>query len=247
VKITPDERHVILTEFCLVARHAPPPYHPDIFADEAAWTPYQMGGLHDSQLYLLEMSSGDSRAIFPRGKTPGHLEFSRSRDGAFYLSCHSLSKAHGRVILHGPGKLLQYELRGHELAETGSYEQPDSWRLTSHVVSSYGGQNFVAVTVFPNRLAIFSDDSFELVREVELFPMGAIPTNGLHFSQLGRRIPIWLTTSSCERFLILVSNAYVYLYDMETGRTSEYANYTVADEMIGTAHIANISPLAQTL
>lgn len=242
VKIAPDGRHIILTEFCLVTPVKPPSNAPDIFERYEAWREFEDGGLFASHLHMLDADSGIAYSTTPRGWTPGHVEFSRHRPNDFYLSCHNLSKANGRVILHGQGALIRYQLADGRVQECGRYETVDSWRLTSHVVFTYRGRNYLAVTVYPNRLVIFDDETFEVLRDVELFPMDSPAPNRLHFSQLGRRIPIWLAASNNERYLILASNSYLYLYDFESDRVVELSDYCFAGELIGTAHISNVSP-----
>lgn len=241
VKLDPSERRVLLTEFCLTAREPPPPNRAGVFDDAQSWQGYDRGGLADSRLYLVDLIDGRSASIVPSTKTPGHIELSHRRPDIVYLSSHNLSKANGRVILHGPGALTEVRVGAGRLDVAAQYTRPDFFRITSHKVFRRHDAVWVVATVYPNRIFLFDDATGRLQREVVLFESDVPSPDALHFSVLGHRIPIWLETSDNGRYVILTSNHHVYLYDVDCGEVREYQGYPFAGPFIGTAHITNLN------
>jgi hypothetical protein len=239
VKACPDGRHILLTEFCLVARGAPPPASDDVFASAEPWQPYERAGLERSRLYLVDGSTGTSTSIHPDGSTPGHVEFSKADPAQFYLSCHNLSKCHGRLLLHGRGTLLAIRLAP-SLEVVGAYSDDRFLRITSHKVFAYRGQPRVVITVYPNRFYILSDPELAVLDDVELFPHPALDPSGLLFCTLPPHVPIWIETSTDGRYVILVSNEVVYLYDQDQRELQRFSGYSFRGGFIGTAHIKNL-------
>lgn len=240
VKTCPDGRHILLTEFCLVARGAPPPASDDVFAAAEPWQPYERAGLERSRLYLVDSSDGTCSAIHPDGRTPGHVEFSRTDRDRFYLSCHNLSKCHGRLLLHGVGKLIAIRVTPPGLEVVGEYSDERFFRVTSHKVYTYRGQPRIVVTVYPNRFYILSDPDLAVIDDVELFPHPALAGDGLVFCTLPPHLPIWIETSDDGRYVILVSNEVVYLYDQDERALQRFSGYSFRGGFVGTAHIKNL-------
>lgn len=240
VKACPDGRHILLTEFCLVARGAPPPAGDDVFATAEPWQPYEQAGLERSRLYLVDGSAGTCSAIHPDGRTPGHVEFSRTDPARFYLSCHNLSKCHGRLLLHGAGKLIAIRVAPPGLEVVGAYSDERFLRVTSHKVYEHRGQPRIVITVYPNRFYILSEPDLAVIEDVELFPHPAIDAGGLVFCTLPPHLPIWIETSEDGRYVILVSNEVVYLYDQDRRELQQFSGYSHRGGFMGTAHIKNL-------
>jgi hypothetical protein len=240
VKACPDGRHILLTEFCLVARGEPPPASDDVFATAEPWQPYERAGLEHSRLYLVDGSAGTCSSILPDGRTPGHVEFSKTDPARFYLSCHNLSKCHGRLLLHGLGKLIAIRLAPPSLEVVGEFSDERFLRVTSHKVYEYRGQPRIVVTVYPNRFYILSDPDLAVIEDVELFPHPALEHSGLVFCTLPPHLPIWIETSADGRYVILVSNEVVYLYDQDHRQLHSFSGYSFRGSFIGTAHIKNL-------
>lgn len=240
VKSCPDDRHVLLTEFCLVARGEPPPQADDVFTARERWQPYERDGLERSRLYLVDRSAGTWSAIHPDGRTPGHVEFSKADPAVFYLSCHNLSKCHGRLILHGRGKLIAIRLSPPSLDVVGEYSDERFFRTTSHKVYEHRGQKRIAITVYPNRFYILSDPELAVLDDVELFAHPAPEATGLTFCTLPPHLPLWIETSEDGRYVILVSNEVVYLYDQDLRELRRFSGYSHRGGFVGTAHIKNL-------
>lgn len=245
VKVDPSSTKVLLTEFCLSANASPPQNASDVFMNPALWSAYESKGLKDSSLYLLDLTSGAHSTFLPSGKTPGHVEFSRAHENTFYLSCHNLSKANGRVILHGPATLLAIEIKDTSLYEKWRYHEDHFIRATSHLVFEYAGESYLAVTGYPNFIYLFRDGSLDLCRIVELFSCDPIDPRKLHFSLLGEKIPIWLETSTNGRYLIAISNSNIYVYDLEANIVERMEKYNFRGPYIGTAHVTNLARFPQ--
>lgn len=240
VKSCPDDRHVLLTEFCLVGRGEPPPASPDVFANAGPWAAYEAAGLERSRLYLVDGDAGTWSAIHPDGRTPGHVEFSKVDPSLFYLSCHNLSKCHGRLLLHGLGKLLAIRVAPPSLEIVGEYTDERFFRVTSHKVYEHRGQKRIAVTVFPNRFYILSDPDLRVIDDVELFEHAPLDAGGLVFCTLPPHVPIWIETSTDGRYVILVSNEVVYVYDQDRRELQRFTGYSFRGGFLGTAHIKNL-------
>lgn len=243
-KLTPDESRIMLTEFSLVARANPPESRERPFEDVASWAGYESGGLDESNLYCVDRDTGHHAAMRVSARTPGHIEFSAVEPDRFYLSCHNLSKAHGKVILHGTGELIAGRVAGTAMEECHRLTSDEVFRVTSHKVYEYGGSHRIALTVFPNRLYILSDPELRIIENVQLFPHECIPAHGLYFCTLLPHMPIWLDASDNKRYVILVANQSVYLFDQQTSTLRSFQGYSYAGNFAGTAHVTNLSDFA---
>lgn len=241
VKQSPDPRYLVLTEFCLAANVRPPSPEGDPFANPAQWQAYQAGGLQANRIYLVDKSTGQSCAqIVPAG-TPGHIEFSRSDPARFYLSCHNLSKAHGKLILHGEATLQAGTVREGVLS-LGDHYQPEAlYRLTSHKLFSYQGEHYIVLSAYPNRFHIVRESSLQCIRDEQLFAHESIATQGLHFCTLLGHMPLWIETSDNGRYVLLVSNELIYVYDMQHRSLRHVRGYSHHGGFSGTAHLTNFN------
>lgn len=241
VKICPDENFILLTEFCLTTPCKLPPAADGIFDNYQSWRDYEAHGLHKSNLYLVDRHNRNSCSIPVNDKTPGHIEFSDVDDNRFYLSCHNLSKGHGKLILHGEGNLTVGSIQSGKPELVGTYSDPKFYRVTSHKVFQYGDAKLIAATVYPNRLYVMSDPDLEVLQDVVLYPHEPIERGRLHFSNLQPHMPIWLETSDDGRYVVLVSNEYIYVYDLALKRLESHRGYSFNGSFIGTAHITNLN------
>jgi hypothetical protein len=245
VKLAPDQQSILLTEFCLMALANPPAHEDGIFNQVPKWDQYYAQGLEQSKLYCMDRDTGAHEAIEPTGYTPGHIEFSAVDPQRFYLSCHNLSKAHGKVILHGAGKLVVGRVSDSRVAQTEVFTNDSFFRVTSHKVFEYEGVSRIAVTVFPNRLYILSDPDLRIIADVELFPHEAVTANGLYFCTLLPHVPIWLDTSDNGRYVILISNEYIHLFDQKTSTLQSLRGYSFSGRFAGTAHVTNMKDFSK--
>ncbi|KRP67563.1 hypothetical protein [Pseudomonas orientalis] len=241
VKQTPDPDYVILTEFCLTAQGSAPVLEEDPFATYSLWREYELAGLQTNRIYLIEKNSGSVSASEVDGKTPGHIEFSRADPERFYLSCHNLSKAHGKLILHGEAKLLGGRMHKGELQFSKHYHPKGLYRLTSHKLFSYKGENYIVLSAYPNRFHILLESSLHLHRDEQLFNHEPIEAEGLHFCTLLGHMPIWIETSDNGRYILLFSNELIYIYDMQSHSLNHVRGYSHHGLFVGTAHLTNFN------
>jgi hypothetical protein len=241
VKQSPDSSYAVLTEFCLAARRAAPAVEGDPFADPSLWGEYEAAGLQANRIYLVDKTSGVVTAKEVNGKTPGHIEFSRTDPERFYLSCHNLSKAHGKLILHGEAMLLSGSIREGDLQFCSHYRPTGLYRLTSHKLFSYQGENYIVLSAYPNRFHIIREGSLQLLRDEQLFEHEPIAAIGLHFCTLLGHMPIWIETSDNGRYVLLVSNELIYIYDMQSHALSHLRGYSHHGLFTGTAHLTNFN------
>lgn len=241
VKCCPNERFLALTEFCLTARGRFPDFSETVFKDYHLWNDYESKGLYTSSLYLVDRSAGTWSSRPVNDQTPGHIEFSNTDPDRFYLSSHNLSKLHGKLILHGRGSLITGSIASGVLSLTGGYSDPVFYRVTSHKVFSFEGEHFIAVTVYPNRFYILSEPDLRVVHDIKLYEHEAIGAAGLYFCNMQPHLPLWIETSDNGRYVILISNEYVYFYDMKTRNLESLQGYSFNGGFIGTAHITNMN------
>ena len=241
VKVCPDDRHVALTEFFLATPGAIPPLHDKVFEYGEAWSDYERQGLYASSLYLADLQNGCYTSTPVNNETPGHIEFSLASPDRFYLSCHNLSKLHGKLILHGTGSLLTGSIATGAARLAGGYSDDRFYRVTSHKVFQFQGRRFIAATVFPNRFYLLSDPEMRLERDVELYGHAPIEPGRLHFCTLLPHMPLWLETSDDGRYVMLISNQDVYLHDVAGGSTRVLRGFNFAGPFMGTAHTTNLN------
>lgn len=241
VKVCPEEQFILLTEFCLSTPGKLPPFNDRVFDCYEAWINYEKSGLFESNIYLVDRGSNKYSSIIANNKTPGHVEFSKVDKNRFYLSSHNLSKGHGRLILHGEGNLTIGRIESEKINLIEVFSDFEFYRVTSHKVFSYKELNFIAVTVYPNKLYLLSDPELKVIRNVTLYPHAPIGKHKLHFCELKPHMPIWLETSDNGRYVVLVSNEYFYLYDLELGSLKSFGGYSFNGQFIGTSHITNLN------
>ncbi|MFJ4388687.1 hypothetical protein [Pseudomonas soli] len=241
VKQSPDPRYLVLTEFCLAANVRPPCPEGDPFADPMHWQAYQAGGLQANRIYLVDKSTGQSQAQLVAAGTPGHIEFSRTDPSRFYLSCHNLSKAHGKLILHGQATLIAGTIREGVLNLEDQYRPKGLYRLTSHKLFIYQGEHYIVLSAYPNRFHIVRERTLQRTRDEQLFEHESIAPQGLHFCTLLGHMPLWIETSDNGRYVLLVSNELIYVYDMRHRTLRHVRGYSHHGAFSGTAHLSNFN------
>ncbi|SFS07505.1 hypothetical protein [Anaeromicropila populeti] len=241
VKCSPNDQYLILTEFSLQSiSKSIGSSVTDEWMNDKNWTKYEEDGLAKTMLQSVNIETKKTEVIKPYGDTPGHVEFGLSNTEKIYLSCHSMSKAAGRIFLHGQGIMETYERRKNKLVKTGMYTTPEFIRITSHKVFSYKGINYMTVTVYPNRFYVFHDEDFTLYKDIKLYDCNPLDLTRMHLTTLDEKTPLWIETSNNGRYIVLISNRYVYLYDMETEEMKVFDGYNEDKTFIGTAHITNM-------
>lgn len=241
VKFCPNQKNILLTEFCLTAKSKLPPRHEQVFACHDEWSTYQENGLYTSPIYLLDINKKCHTKINVNSKTPGHVEFLKSEPNSFWLSCHNLSKGYGKLILHGPGELIKGEIHDGKISIKESYSNEFFYRVTSHKIYNYDSKEYIVATVFPNKFYIFETNPFSVVKNVQLYEHEAIENGKLHFCTLLEHMPIWIETSDDGRYVILVSNNSIYIYDMKTSKLFDCDGWSFKNNFVGTAHITNMN------
>jgi hypothetical protein len=243
VKCSPDNNSILLTEFCLQAKNNVPSLEVENleWKDYDGWKRYEDEGLRITQLQCIDIKTKKVQKIIPFGFTPGHVEFSNRNINKFYVSCHSMSKANGKIILHTQGVLQECEIENHKLRACRNFTTPEFLRLTSHKIFEYEGMSYIAITVYPNYLYIFEDDTFKLLETVELFECDRIDISHMHVCDLDDRTPLWLETSDNGKYIILISNQYIYFYNIETKETTQNFGYNWYNDFQGTAHVTNMN------
>jgi hypothetical protein len=239
VKITPSNEKLILTEAAMVTPCKPPVDQAGLFENPDLWTDYKSSGLYTTNLSMVDIESSHISSL-AFDKTPGHIEFSLTNPDEFYLSCHNLSRAYGKMILHGPGSLTKIRIDGQKLIVKNSYQDNQFFRITSHKVIRYKSRSYIVVTAYPNKLYVLEDGSMDLVKVVELFPHSPIVRDSLHFSNSYSYLPLWIESSNCNRYIIMASNSYCHFYDLEKDELSGIAGYSFNNDLIGTAHLTNL-------
>ncbi|MDC6382022.1 hypothetical protein BW687_017785 [Pseudomonas graminis] len=241
VKQTPDPKYVALTEFCLAARAVSPQVETDPFVDPGLWSRYESEGLYTNQMYLIDKTTGSIDKKKVGFNTPGHVEFSRAHPDKFFLSCHNLSKARGKLILHGNATLLAGTIKGGIISFVDSYSPATLHRLTTHKLFSFKKERYIVLSAYPNKFHILREDSLELFREEKLYEHEPVPTSGLHFCTLLGHMPIWIETSDNGRYVILVSNELIYFYDMQDRKLRHVEGYNHHGKFFITAHMTNFN------
>lgn len=239
VQISPDSRKLILTEFCIDLRSQCPSRTPDDnYMTDLSWQRYGGTPLPESFTHQVDINSGKHTSFIPEGLTPGHAEFSSFDSNIFYLSCHSLSKMHGKIIMHAPGRLIKVQISNNGLIPKESFSSADFLRITSHKAFSLDGECYIAVTVYPNWLYIFSDPGMVLLRRIKLFDYENVSAIPYHVCCPGPQIPIWLEITSDGKYIILVSNRVIYIYSVRDNQTHTIDGYHSDNSFIGTGHLS---------
>jgi hypothetical protein len=241
VKVCPDEQYILLTEFFLAAQGKLPRNSESVFEEYERWGNYEESSLYSSNLYLIDQNTKKSTSILVNRKTPGHVEFSKSDDNLFYLSSHNLSKAYGRLILHGEGNLTVGALRAGKIEFMKEFSDKNFYRVTSHKIFNHKESSMIAVTVYPNRLYVLSEPELEILHDVVLFKHDSIEKGRLHFCDSKPHMPIWLETSDNGRYVILISNEYIYTYDLILRKLERFHGFSFEGDFIGTAHAINLN------
>lgn len=239
VQISPDGTKLILTEFCIDLRSQCPSRIPDDnYMTDLSWKRYGGTPLPESFTHQVDINSGKHTSFIPEGLTPGHAEFSSCDSDIFYLSCHSLSKMHGKIIMHAPGYLIKVQVSNNGLIPKESFSSPDFLRITSHKTFCVDGEYYIAVTVYPNWLYIFSDPGMVLLRRIRLFDYDNISVIPYHVCTPGPQVPIWLEISSDGNYIILVSNRVIYIYSFRDNQTHTIDGYHSDNSFMGTGHLS---------
>ncbi|NMD81427.1 hypothetical protein HG597_20195 [Klebsiella sp. DNRA6] len=241
VKVSPDKNGIAMTEFCLTAKGPLPPRHDRVFLDYDEWNQYEKLGLHKSPMYLINEDTKHHTTLCINDKTPGHIEFQNIKSNEFWLSCHNLSKAYGKLILHGQGELIHGVIENDEIFIRKKITDNSLYRVTSHKVFLYNGKEYMVVTSFPDSFYIYDTQEREFIKKVELYQHDRIEPNKLYFCTLHDHIPLWIETSDNGRYVILVSNTVLYIYDLKTFNLTAYAGWSFNGGFIGTAHITNMN------
>lgn len=214
VKCSPDGKYVLLTEFCLQAIGKVPQIQLDNYTWKGyqEWNNYEKLGLKETKLSAISIDGENIDNIEPRGLVPGHVEFSNLNENKFYLSCHAMSKANGKVVLHEQGVLEECIYEDGVIKSQRYFSAPDFIRLTSHKIFEYNGKSYIAITGYPNYLFLFEDDTFEVIKKIKLFDCDTIDISRMHVCTLDDRTPLWLDTSDNGKYIILISNKLIYIY-----------------------------------
>lgn len=244
VKISPDGNYIVLTEFRSEACARPPAFdnHNDVFAREESWEDYRLGGPGQSEVYLVDLRAKTTYTFSPNVPTPAHVEFSKLRSDTIYLSSHNLSRAHGRVILHGTGAISQCAINQHGIALQSEFSCAYLHRMSAHQLFVFQKKHYLVAAAYPSRLVLFDGVTMEYLRTIEIFAHEDLPPRGLFFCPPLRHYPRELTVSDNGRYAIMLADSAIYVCDMFGSNSFVLNNYAGdCSRFRLTAHVVNLN------
>ena len=188
-----------------------------------------------SQFFVADNNSGPGSVHTPSAACAAHVDMDLNDPHTFYISCNNISKCRNQVVVHGPGALDKYHYANGTVTKLGSYTSPDFLRITTQLLFRRNGRQLLAVTQYPNRLAILDPDTMQLETSIELFEHERmVPPFAC---QKNTPAPLYLTTDRTGRYVFLTGSSTLYIVDLDTEKVVDTVQFCPPGSFAATAHI----------
>lgn len=123
-----------------------------------------------SRLFVTCCANEDfaTKTVTPKVRTAAHVE-PASNGQSFFVSCHNMSKYQSDVVIHGPGQIEKYSLTDGQPVLEASFSRGGFNRITSMMPLLWRDREVLAVTNYPNKITLLSQDNLDEVAEFVLY------------------------------------------------------------------------------
>jgi hypothetical protein len=202
--------------------------------DELDVTAYTARPFPRSQFFVADHDSPGT-VHTPSAACAAHVDMDLNDPHTFYISCNNISKYRNQVVVHGPGALDKYRYSEGVVTKLGSYTSPDFLRITTQLLFRRNDKQLLAVTQYPNRLAILDPDTMRRESTIELFQHEQMQPP--FACQKNTPAPLYLTTDQTGRYIFLTGSSTLYIVDLDTEKVVDTVQFCPPGSFAATAHI----------
>lgn len=184
-------------------------------------------GLLKSQISMYNIETNRFTTLYLKTGT-GHIEYDTTSD-VCYISNHNLGYDHINkdIYCFGPGQIVKTKFSEDEICLMESYQATDFIRIPSHKIFTYGGETYIATSVYPNKVHILKTSDMSIFKK-------AVVLDNREFTDFSKgpqiypkidRTPYTIHPINQSHYIHLVNVWNIRLFDFMSDKVIHTINY----------------------